>query len=103
MSIGVKKLPSGFPERSFNVRLKGLEPPRLSSLDPKSSAATNYATAAKRDTKVLLIFLSATLRLLFFLPPLQPPADSEYTPEHELSGQYHQAYPLYLLHRLPDR
>ena len=29
------------------VRLKGLEPPRLSSLDPKSSAATNYATAAK--------------------------------------------------------
>ncbi len=29
-----------------NVRLKGLEPPRLTTLDPKSSAATNYATAA---------------------------------------------------------
>ncbi len=28
------------------VRLKGLEPPRTSPLDPKSSAATNYATAA---------------------------------------------------------
>ena len=28
------------------VRLKGLEPPRLTTLDPKSSAATNYATAA---------------------------------------------------------
>ena len=28
------------------VRTKGLEPPRLSALDPKSSAATNYATSA---------------------------------------------------------
>ena len=28
------------------VRTKGLEPPRLSTLDPKSSAATNYATCA---------------------------------------------------------
>ena len=30
----------------FIVRMKGLEPPRLSALDPKSSAATNYATSA---------------------------------------------------------
>ncbi len=30
----------------FFVRLKGLEPPRLSAPDPKSGAATNYATAA---------------------------------------------------------
>ncbi len=29
-----------------SVRMKGLEPPRLSALDPKSSAATNYATSA---------------------------------------------------------
>ena len=29
-----------------SVRAKGLEPPRLSALDPKSSAATNYATPA---------------------------------------------------------
>ncbi len=28
------------------VRMKGLEPPRLTTLDPKSSAATNYATCA---------------------------------------------------------
>ena len=28
------------------VRTKGLEPPRLTTLDPKSSAATNYATCA---------------------------------------------------------
>ena len=30
------------------VRMKGLEPPRLTALDPKSSAATNYATPAFR-------------------------------------------------------
>ena len=30
----------------FLVRLKGLEPPRLSAPDPKSGAATNYATTA---------------------------------------------------------
>ena len=29
-----------------SVRTKGLEPPRLTALDPKSSAATNYATCA---------------------------------------------------------
>lgn len=33
------------------VRMKGLEPPRLTSLDPKSSAATNYATCANRVQK----------------------------------------------------
>ena len=32
----------------LSVRAKGLEPPRLSALDPKSSAATNYATPALR-------------------------------------------------------
>ena len=30
----------------FIVRAKGLEPPRLSAPDPKSGAATNYATRA---------------------------------------------------------
>ena len=38
------------------VRVKGLEPPRLSALDPKSSAATNYATHANPDAKVRIIF-----------------------------------------------
>ena len=33
---------------SFFVRAKGLEPPRREALDPKSSAATNYATRALR-------------------------------------------------------
>ena len=29
------------------VRMKGLEPPLLTEPDPKSGAATNYATCAK--------------------------------------------------------
>jgi hypothetical protein len=28
------------------VRVKGIEPPRLTALDPKSSASTNFATPA---------------------------------------------------------
>ena len=28
------------------VRVEGLEPPRLATLDPKSSASTNFATPA---------------------------------------------------------
>ena len=38
------------------VRMKGLEPPRLTTLDPKSSAATNYATCAVCGSKVSLFF-----------------------------------------------
>ena len=46
-----------FDEPRFGfVRVKGLEPPRLSALDPKSSAATNYATHANPDAKVRIIF-----------------------------------------------
>ena len=32
------------------MRTKGLEPPRLTALDPKSSAATNYAMSAECGT-----------------------------------------------------
>ena len=30
----------------FEVRIKGLEPPRLSASDPKSDVATNYTISA---------------------------------------------------------
>ena len=33
---------------AFYVRLIGLEPTRLATPDPKSGAATNYATGAKQ-------------------------------------------------------
>ena len=32
------------------VRMKGLEPPHISTLEPKSSASTNFATSAYRST-----------------------------------------------------
>lgn len=32
----------------IQVRKKGLEPPRLAAPDPKSGAATNYATSAAK-------------------------------------------------------
>ncbi len=40
----------------LSVRMKGLEPPRPKAQDPKSCAATNYATSAvpwvKRTAKI---------------------------------------------------
>ncbi|GEM_PF-1920423 len=41
-----------YPVHHHSVRMKGLEPPRLSTPDPKSGAATNYATSAKRGAKI---------------------------------------------------
>lgn len=38
------------------VRMKGLEPPRLTSLDPKSSAATNYATSANDGANIREVY-----------------------------------------------
>ena len=37
----------------YQVRKKGLEPPRLAAPDPKSGAATNYATSAVRISFVV--------------------------------------------------
>ena len=50
---GLKRISPGNP--GF-VRIEGLEPPRLSALDPKSSAATNYAISAKFRCKVIKYF-----------------------------------------------
>src|SRR5690554_310351 len=49
------------------VRPKGLEPPRLSALDPKSSAATNYATAAvvKETAKIRYFSIIPCLENIF--------------------------------------
>ena len=44
------------------VRMKGLEPPRLSAPDPKSGAATNYATSA-------LFFGSANIQQIILTDP----------------------------------
>ena len=50
------------------VRMKGLEPPRLTALDPKSSAATNYATSAWeiRVQKYTFFSYTSPLYLIFF-------------------------------------
>ena len=62
----------------LSVRAKGLEPPRLTAPDPKSGAATNYATRAmllvseckgrqkNGITKLLLLFYPK--RYLEYLP-----------------------------------
>ena len=45
------------------VRTKGLEPPRLTALDPKSSAATNYATCANAVQRYCLLINCANFGL----------------------------------------
>jgi len=51
------------------VRMKGLEPPRLAAPDPKSGAATNYATSAgppKKGCKSKLKYFQNKLFIIFF-------------------------------------
>lgn len=50
--------------KGYFVRMKGLEPPRPETLDPKSNAATNYATCAGLRAKVG-IFLEIAKFFLF--------------------------------------
>lgn len=63
-----KKKETVLLEQSLFVRLKGLEPPRLAAPDPKSGAATNYATAAKLSgDKDKTLFLFINVSRLFFI------------------------------------
>gem|GEM_PF-466345 len=59
------------PQKGTFVRLKGLEPPRLSAPDPKSGTATNYATTANGTAKIQKKFephkYSTKLKFNFFL------------------------------------
>ena len=50
----MKKPPGSDEPGGFAVRTKGLEPSRRKALDPKSSAATNYATCAFSVAKVVI-------------------------------------------------
>lgn len=45
-----KSLP--FWEAFNSVRVKGVEPPRLAALDPKSSVSTNSTTPAERSANI---------------------------------------------------
>ena len=40
-------------DQGLVVRMKGLEPPSLAALDPKSSASTNFATSANWSAKII--------------------------------------------------
>ena len=42
---------------AFRVRMKGVEPPRLAALDPKSSVSTNSTTSAIRSANILFFVL----------------------------------------------
>lgn len=54
-------------KRAFLVRMKGLEPIRLTAPDPKSGLATNYNTLAKPFGR--LITLSPSLKSAFWKLP----------------------------------
>ena len=55
---------SGGLTSAFQVRMEGLEPPRLAALDPKSSAATNYATCACCGANIQCFFEYESFSLL---------------------------------------
>ena len=56
-----------YSNHSHHVRKKGLEPPRREAPDPKSGAATNYATSAVRIFRVGKDNILCGLRRLYFV------------------------------------
>ena len=61
-----KNRSTSFDIERFYVRMKGLEPPRLSALDPKSSAATNYATSAIACANIILFFVITNILIKIY-------------------------------------
>ena len=45
---------TSYKESIIIVRVKGVEPPRLAALDPKSSMSTNSITPAKTENKYIV-------------------------------------------------
>ncbi len=69
--------------------MKGLEPPRLAALDPKSSASTNFATSAcvwpfKTGCKYTIIFV----RFLFISKLYGLPRPGFFTRKMRFPGYY---------------
>ncbi len=77
-----QKRPPCLRRSSLQVRAKGLEPPRLAALDPKSSASTSFATPAcyfdganillfheKQNDLHLFLFLSSQLEVFTEINP----------------------------------
>lgn len=60
-----KKFVSESTDTNRRVRSGGLEPPRRETLDPKSSAATNYATSANAVQSYNYFFNPATYLVIF--------------------------------------
>ena len=55
MNVYNKTAKSSKEFKAVRVRMKGLEPIRHSSLDPKSNAATNYATCANVSANLAIM------------------------------------------------
>ena len=49
------------------VRIKGLEPPRLSASDPKSDVATNYTISAGSSGKGKYFFVNYQIFIIFVI------------------------------------
>ena len=46
---------------AFAVRMKGVEPPRVAALDPKSSVSTNSTTSAIGSANILFFYPSKNI------------------------------------------
>ena len=65
---GIKKYPNHLNKQlGYFVRLIGLEPTRRETLDPKSSASTNFATGANLRCKGSVFLWPSQIFTAFFM------------------------------------